>query len=118
MAKFDYDIGILGGGAAGLTVAAGAAQFGAKAVLIEKTPRLGGDCLHFGCVLRPSSVRQRSGGGRGGIRPTGLILCRSTWARSWTRRGVIETIRRTTRRAFLVGSARGRRPARFVDAHG
>ena len=29
MADYDYDIGILGGGAAGLTVAAGAAQFGA-----------------------------------------------------------------------------------------
>jgi len=29
MATFPYDIGILGGGAAGLTVAAGAAQFGA-----------------------------------------------------------------------------------------
>jgi succinate dehydrogenase/fumarate reductase flavoprotein subunit len=33
MAAFDYDLGILGGGAAGLTAAAGAAQFGAKTVL-------------------------------------------------------------------------------------
>jgi len=50
MAGYDYDIGILGGGAAGLTVASGAAQLGAKALLIEKEPVLGGDCLHYGCV--------------------------------------------------------------------
>jgi len=36
MAGFDYDIGIIGGGAAGLTVASGAAQLGAKTLLIEK----------------------------------------------------------------------------------
>lgn len=48
--KFDYDIGVIGGGAAGLTVSSGAAQLGAKTLLIEKEPSLGGDCLHFGCV--------------------------------------------------------------------
>ena len=36
MANYDFDIGILGGGSAGLTVAAGATQFGAKTLLIEK----------------------------------------------------------------------------------
>lgn len=46
VAAFDFDLGILGGGAAGLTAAAGAAQFGAKTVLIEKAKKLGGDCLH------------------------------------------------------------------------
>ncbi|NWF53920.1 MAG: FAD-dependent oxidoreductase [Syntrophaceae bacterium] len=50
MAAYDYDIGILGGGSAGLTVAAGSAQLGAKTLLIEKEEKLGGDCLHFGCV--------------------------------------------------------------------
>jgi pyruvate/2-oxoglutarate dehydrogenase complex dihydrolipoamide dehydrogenase (E3) component len=50
MAIYDYDLGIIGGGAAGLTAAAGAAQFGAKTLLIEKSASLGGDCLHFGCV--------------------------------------------------------------------
>jgi pyruvate/2-oxoglutarate dehydrogenase complex dihydrolipoamide dehydrogenase (E3) component len=50
MADYNYDIGVLGGGAAGLTVAAGAAQLGAKTVLIEKEKALGGDCLHYGCV--------------------------------------------------------------------
>ena len=50
MADYDFDIGILGGGSAGLTVAAGSAQLGAKTLLIEKEDKLGGDCLHFGCV--------------------------------------------------------------------
>ncbi|WP_416149112.1 dihydrolipoyl dehydrogenase family protein [Salipaludibacillus sp. HK11] len=45
-----YDIIVIGGGSGGLTVAAGAAQFGAKVALIEKRNSLGGDCLHFGCV--------------------------------------------------------------------
>ncbi len=46
---FDYDLCIIGGGAAGLVVAAGAATLGAKVVLVEKKA-LGGDCLHYGCV--------------------------------------------------------------------
>ncbi len=57
MAAFDYDLGILGGGAAGLTAAAGAAQFGAKTVLVEKGNALGGDCLHFGCVPSKTLIR-------------------------------------------------------------
>jgi pyruvate/2-oxoglutarate dehydrogenase complex dihydrolipoamide dehydrogenase (E3) component len=60
MAKYDYDIGIIGGGAAGLTVAAGAAQFGAKTILIEKSGRLGGDCLHYGCVPSKTLIRTAS----------------------------------------------------------
>jgi pyruvate/2-oxoglutarate dehydrogenase complex dihydrolipoamide dehydrogenase (E3) component len=50
MAKHDFDLGVIGGGAGGLTVAAGAAQLGAKVLLVEREPNLGGDCLHFGCV--------------------------------------------------------------------
>lgn len=57
MVKFDYDLGIIGGGAAGLTAAAGGAQFGAKTLLIEKTDRLGGDCLHTGCVPSKTLIR-------------------------------------------------------------
>ena len=57
MASYDYDIGIIGGGAAGLTVASGAAQLGAKTLLIEKAPALGGDCLHYGCVPSKTLIR-------------------------------------------------------------
>ena len=41
MPDYDFDIGILGGGAAGLTVASGAAQLGAKTLLVEKEKELG-----------------------------------------------------------------------------
>jgi pyruvate/2-oxoglutarate dehydrogenase complex dihydrolipoamide dehydrogenase (E3) component len=57
MAGFDYDIGIIGGGAAGLTVAAGASQLGAKTLLVEKEKQLGGDCLHFGCVPSKTLIK-------------------------------------------------------------
>jgi pyruvate/2-oxoglutarate dehydrogenase complex dihydrolipoamide dehydrogenase (E3) component len=57
MANFDFDIGILGGGAAGLTIASGAAQFGAKTILIEKEKVLGGDCLHYGCVPSKTLIK-------------------------------------------------------------
>ncbi len=43
------DICVIGGGSAGLSVAAGAAQLGARTVLIEAA-RMGGDCLNTGCV--------------------------------------------------------------------
>lgn len=45
-----YDLIVLGGGAGGLTVAAGAASMGAKVALVDKEEQLGGDCLHYGCV--------------------------------------------------------------------
>lgn len=57
MVTFDYDLGIIGGGAAGLSAAAGAAQFGAKSIIIEKYKELGGDCLHFGCVPSKTLIR-------------------------------------------------------------
>jgi pyruvate/2-oxoglutarate dehydrogenase complex dihydrolipoamide dehydrogenase (E3) component len=57
MATYDFDIAIIGAGAAGLTVASGAAQLGAKTLLIEKEKELGGDCLHFGCVPSKTLIR-------------------------------------------------------------
>jgi len=57
MTSYDYDIGIIGGGAAGLTVASGAAQLGAKTLLVEKEKALGGDCLHYGCVPSKTLIR-------------------------------------------------------------
>lgn len=53
----DYDLCVIGGGAAGLVVAAGGAGLGAKVVLVEKN-RLGGDCLYDGCV--PSKTLLKS----------------------------------------------------------
>jgi len=44
------DLIVVGGGAGGLVVASVAARLGLKVTLIEKNERLGGDCLHTGCV--------------------------------------------------------------------
>jgi pyruvate/2-oxoglutarate dehydrogenase complex dihydrolipoamide dehydrogenase (E3) component len=60
LAAYDYDIGILGGGAAGLTVASGAARLGAKTLLVEKEEALGGDCLHYGCVPSKTLIKTAS----------------------------------------------------------
>ncbi|MEO1019964.1 MAG: FAD-dependent oxidoreductase, partial [Pseudomonadota bacterium] len=49
------DLCIIGAGAAGLSVAAGAAQMGASTVLIEKAV-MGGDCLNFGCIPSKSLI--------------------------------------------------------------
>jgi len=57
MATYDYDMIIIGGGAAGLTVAAGAAQLGAKTALVEKRAQLGGDCLNYGCVPSKTLIK-------------------------------------------------------------
>jgi pyruvate/2-oxoglutarate dehydrogenase complex dihydrolipoamide dehydrogenase (E3) component len=43
------DLCVIGGGSAGLTLAAGAVQMGASVVLVEAA-RMGGDCLNVGCV--------------------------------------------------------------------
>jgi pyruvate/2-oxoglutarate dehydrogenase complex dihydrolipoamide dehydrogenase (E3) component len=47
--QISTDICVIGGGAGGLSVAAGAAQMGAEVVLVEKAA-MGGDCLNYGCV--------------------------------------------------------------------
>ena len=43
------DFCIIGAGSGGLSLAAAAAAFGQKVVLIEKH-KMGGDCLNYGCV--------------------------------------------------------------------
>ena len=45
----ETDICVIGAGAGGLSVAAGASQMGARVVLIERS-KMGGDCLNYGCV--------------------------------------------------------------------
>jgi dihydrolipoamide dehydrogenase len=45
-----YDVAILGGGPAGYTAAIRAGQNGLKVALIEREDKLGGTCLHWGCI--------------------------------------------------------------------
>ena len=49
MSDHNYDIVVLGGGSAGYAAAIRATQLGLTAVIIEKD-KLGGTCLHRGCV--------------------------------------------------------------------
>ncbi|WP_028586570.1 dihydrolipoyl dehydrogenase family protein [Desulfocurvus vexinensis] len=78
MPAFDYDIAIIGGGAAGLSVAAGASRLGARTLLVEREPKLGGDCLHYGCVpsktlIATAQARQvMAGAERYGLAPVAL----------------------------------------------
>ncbi|OBQ54032.1 dihydrolipoyl dehydrogenase family protein [Halodesulfovibrio spirochaetisodalis] len=57
MATYDFDLIIIGSGAAGLTIASGAAQLGVKVLLIEKDEHMGGDCLHYGCVPSKTLIK-------------------------------------------------------------
>lgn len=68
MERIRADICIIGAGSGGLSVAAGAAQMGAKVVLIEGA-EMGGDCLNAGCVPSKALIAaaktahiQRNGG--------------------------------------------------------
>lgn len=57
MQKLKTDILIIGAGSGGLSVAAGAAQMGAKVVLLE-AGKMGGDCLNYGCVPSKALLAQ------------------------------------------------------------
>src|ERR1700704_3616544 len=45
----EFDLIVIGGGSGGLAAAQRAAEYGAKAVLVE-SDRLGGTCVNVGCV--------------------------------------------------------------------
>ena len=49
MANFDFDVAILGGGMGGYPAAIRASQLGLKVALVE-ADKLGGTCLHIGCI--------------------------------------------------------------------
>jgi pyruvate/2-oxoglutarate dehydrogenase complex dihydrolipoamide dehydrogenase (E3) component len=52
----EYDIAVIGGGAAGLTAAGMAANLGARTLLVEER-RFGGDCTWSGCIPSKSLIR-------------------------------------------------------------
>src|SRR3546814_16344727 len=62
------DLGLIGAGSCGLSVAAAAAQMGARVVLVEQG-RMGGDCLNYGCV--PSKALIAAAAAADGIRHAG-----------------------------------------------
>jgi dihydrolipoamide dehydrogenase len=50
VAETIYDMVIIGGGPGGYTTAIRAGQYGLKVALIEREKKLGGTCLHWGCI--------------------------------------------------------------------
>jgi pyruvate/2-oxoglutarate dehydrogenase complex dihydrolipoamide dehydrogenase (E3) component len=64
------DICVIGAGSAGLSVAAGAAQLGARTILFERA-EMGGDCLNYGCV--PSKALLAAAHRAQGIREAGVF---------------------------------------------
>jgi dihydrolipoamide dehydrogenase len=50
LAETIYDVAIIGGGPAGYTAAIRGAEYGLKVALIESSGKLGGTCLHVGCI--------------------------------------------------------------------
>jgi dihydrolipoamide dehydrogenase len=50
LAETIYDVAIIGAGPGGYTAAFRAGQLGLKTCLIEKDAKLGGTCLHVGCI--------------------------------------------------------------------
>lgn len=70
------DLCVIGAGSGGLSVAAGAAQLGARVVLIEGAA-MGGDCLNHGCVPSKALIAaghaaaalRRGGPGVAGVQP-------------------------------------------------
>ncbi|HEY8071175.1 MAG TPA: FAD-dependent oxidoreductase [Methylocystis sp.] len=118
--EIDCDICIIGAGSAGLSIAAGAAQMGARTVLIE-AHRMGGDCLNTGCVPSKSllaaakaakAVRGASRFGVDGGEPR--IDFKAVKAHI---RGVIDSIapHDSVERFTGLGCTVIEAPARFVD---
>jgi pyruvate/2-oxoglutarate dehydrogenase complex dihydrolipoamide dehydrogenase (E3) component len=70
----EADICVIGAGSAGLSVAAGAVQMGARVILVEKA-KMGGDCLNYGCVPSKAllaaahAASAQRAGGRFGVVP-------------------------------------------------
>src|SRR5437762_11692487 len=50
MEKVAYDLIIIGSGPGGYSAAVRAGQYGLRTSIIEKDPKLGGTCLHVGCI--------------------------------------------------------------------
>ncbi len=73
--KLHCDICVIGAGAAGLSVASGAAQLGARTVLFERG-KMGGDCLNYGCV--PSKALLAAAHRADQIRHSGKLGIRSS----------------------------------------
>ena len=114
------DICVIGAGAGGLSVAAGAARLGAPVVLIEKG-EMGGDCLNAGCVPSKSLIASAAvaqgmrDAASFGVRP---VEPRVEWAdvRKRIKRTIAAIAPNDSQARYEAMGVRViRAPARFVD---
>jgi pyruvate/2-oxoglutarate dehydrogenase complex dihydrolipoamide dehydrogenase (E3) component len=99
--SYQYDMIVIGGGAAGLTAAGMSALLGAKTALVEKF-RLGGDCTWVGCI--PSKTLLRASKAAQLIRTAdrfGLASMRP----QFDFRNVMDHVRRTRQRVYEEADA-------------
>ncbi len=121
MENIKADIAIIGGGAAGLVAASGAAQLGQKVVLFE-SDEMGGDCLNYGCVPSKSLITAaRAAQNARTAEPLGLDIAppHVDWSRVKAHvHGVIATIAPidSQERFERLGVRVVRERARFADA--
>ncbi|MHC1790083.1 dihydrolipoyl dehydrogenase family protein [Solidesulfovibrio sp.] len=120
----DYDLLVVGGGAAGLTVAAGAGRLGVRVLLVEREAVLGGDCLHYGCVpsktlLETARVRHLAGRAAAYGLPAAVPGPVDFAAVRRRIEGVIAGIQEhdSPERFRKLGAEVRFGPARFVDGH-
>lgn len=121
--KYDYDLTVIGGGAAGLTAAGIAANLGVRTLLVESR-RLGGDCTWYGCV--PSKALIRVAGIAHTIR-TSERFCIASTAPRIDLPGVMDHIRAVRQEIYLaadhpdiyrdMGIEVVKAEASFVDSH-
>lgn len=123
MARFDYDLAIIGGGSAGLTAARMASFFDKRVVMIDKD-RLGGDCLHYGCVPSKALIKasriaheartsQRWGLDVGAVEPVDLRAVNDRVAEAIEHIGRLDSAEMLHERGITVELG----GARFVDDH-
>ncbi|GAC1310840.1 MAG: FAD-dependent oxidoreductase [Vulcanimicrobiaceae bacterium] len=118
----EYDLAVIGAGAAGLTAAAAAAALGAKTVLVEAV-RFGGDCTWHGCVPSKALLRaaraaaETRGAERFGVSTTVSIDGPRVLARVRAMRERIYAAADAPDVLARYGIETVRARARFVDAH-
>jgi len=98
MGNVNYDLAIIGGGAAGLVAGVAAGAVGARTAMVEKEERLGGECSWTGCVPSKALIHQALLTYQGGGRPEGNIM---------------EKVRETTVKAGKASKAKG-----LLDSYG
>lgn len=121
MRELKPDLCVIGAGAGGLSVAAGAAQLGLSVVLFE-AGEMGGDCLNYGCVpskaliAAAALVHKARNGAAMGLDTTGVAV---DWPRvkAHVRRAIATIAPNDSQERFEgLGVTVIRERARFADA--